>query len=267
MKTDMIIHETRKYKMFELHEINRQVDISRPKFRRLLAKIKKYGWESTKPMTVSVNGNGKLKIIDGHHRFVAAQMLGIPVKYSIASTAMGIHDYVETTSQWTTLNFLYSYTRQKNPNYIAVKEYHERTGIGVMNCVSILGGETAGSYNKCEQFKVGKFQLGNLSNAASIEMIVACLKENQIDFATHNNLVGAISMVVWVRDFSTDEMIKKINCHSSYLKKQPTRDYYLDMLERIYNFRLKEKIPLAFLAKSAASERKKAILMSKKKKQ
>ena len=263
----MIIHETKKYKMFELHDLNREVKTWLPKFKKTLKHMQKCGFESSKQICVVPNGNGKFKIVDGHHRFVAAKMLGLPIMYSLKGTKISLQSMVETETPWSLSDWLFSYVQQANPNYIATKEYHECTGISLMNCISILGGESAGSNNKFNQFKEGKFILGNQYNAISIKELVLCLKENQFKYATHANLVLALSLIVWVNEFDPTLMVKKLSTHSHLVKRHPSRDDYLDMLEKIYNYRQKDQIPLAFLAKKASAERKKAVLGPKKKKQ
>lgn len=71
------IFETSNTKLFELWGANRDVE----KIKKLMESMKKHGWINSRPMSVVQGCNGKIIIKDGHHRFEAAQRLGIPFKY------------------------------------------------------------------------------------------------------------------------------------------------------------------------------------------
>lgn len=260
------IYSTKKYERFVLHNLNRKVDREKPKFKKLIKSLAVHGWKDPYPMYVVWNGDGRLRIKDGHHRFEAARLLEIPVKYVIDDDDLSMFEITDSIRPWDMRDFLQSYAQLGKSDYLKVKEYHDRTGIGIMNCIAILGGQTAGSNGKCEAFKQGRFTLGNMSNANAIAEIVSCLKDNGIDFATNSNFVKAISMVVWVKEFKVSEMKKKISVNRALIIRQPTKDAYLDMLQDIYNRqRRREKIPLAFMAKEAAKSRLRAVLGPKKK--
>lgn len=258
------INETKNYKLFVLHEFNRIVDESKPKFKDLLRLLAANGWVDAYPMYVVQNGDGRLKIKDGHNRFVAAKKLGLPVKYVIAPDVLSMADINRGTNWWKLNDYMTGNVQRGKKDYQLVKDYHEKTGIGLMNCIAILGGQTAGTTSKNEAFKEGRFTLGNLSNAQAIADIVACLQHNGVDYATNSNFVKAISMVVWVNGFSVNELKKKISRHRALITRQPTRDTYLKMLEEVYNRQRKDKIPLEFMAKEAAKTRGQVVLGPKK---
>jgi len=252
------INETRNYKLFGLNDLNRNVDKSKKKYKDLVKSMSRYGWWDDEPMSVIENGNGKFKIKKGHHRFVAAMELGIPVKFIISDKDVPIYEMEQFNPIWGLRDFLDGYSKQGRPEYAEVKRYHERTGINISDCIALLGGESAGSHNKNNAFKKGKFTLGNLAIARRVERIVTALRDRKIEIASHSNFVKAISYLCWLKEFDPERLIKKIKSHSYMLHRQPTVDDYLTMLEAIYNRQSKDKVPIGFFAKEAAQERQKA---------
>src|SRR5690606_38818698 len=111
----------------------------------------------------------------GHHRFTVARKLGIPVKYVVCDDAATIHELEKATTRWSIKDFLVSFVRCGDPAYITVYEYHKRTGIQISACISMLGGESAGSSNKNEDFKAGQFRLGDPTNANTVaDLVLHC---------------------------------------------------------------------------------------------
>ena len=94
-------------KLFELLSFNRDVN----KVKKLTASMTKHGWISAYPMNVVMNGNGKFKIKDGHHRFEIACRLGIPFKYVICDDKSTIYELDGATNKWSTIDTLVSYCR------------------------------------------------------------------------------------------------------------------------------------------------------------
>ena len=107
----MNISKTKNYDRFDLHEINRPVKNTK----KLELSMIEHGFIDAHPLHVITNGNGKLKIKDGHHRFMVARKLGIPVKYVVCDDAAGIHQLVETTNKWSLRDYLSSYEQDRAP--------------------------------------------------------------------------------------------------------------------------------------------------------
>lgn len=239
------------YGKFELLAFNRDVK----KIRFLEASMKKHGWISAYPMHVVFDrASGTYKIKAGHHRFVTAKKLGIPVKFVVCDDTATIYELEKATSRWTAQDYLISNVRQGKSSYIAVDEYVKKTGVPLTLAVSLLGGEGAGSHNKHAIFKLGEFELGDTSLANRLGDLVIHMRSCGIEFATHNLLVQAISKALLVKKFSTERFKNKVSVHAPSFKKKDTVDGFLDAIEDIYNrsCSAKIKIPLAFLAKEAS---------------
>lgn len=152
----MKIQVTRNYDKFELLAFNRDVK----RTTALERSMERYGWIDAYPMHVVPNGGVKLKIKAGHHRFTVAKKLGLPIKYVVCKDqGETIHELEVATTPWTLKNYLDSFVRCERPDYISVKEYHEKTGINLSQCISMLGGDLASSHNMGKKFKDGTYKV------------------------------------------------------------------------------------------------------------
>lgn len=245
------LRETRDYSLFDLHVLNRDVK----KIAMLEKSMKKHGWIDAYPMHVVRNGDKRMKIKGGHHRFFVAQVLGIPVKFVVCDDDSTIHELETSTVYWSLGDYLDSYVRAGRKPYIEVKEFHEQTGIGLGSCISLLAGETAGSNNKINIFKKGSYQTSASNTAGVVGDIITHMKKIGIEFATTELLVRAVSKIVWVDQFDPNHFKQKIGRFPQLVTKQPNLAAYVTMLDCLYNRGCQEKIPLVFLAAEAAKKR------------
>lgn len=249
------VRESTNEKMFELLKYNRNVTKIEP----LLKSMRKYGWISAYPMNVIANGNGKFLIKDGHHRFEAAQRLGIPFKYIVCRDDSTIYELDGSTNKWDLRDCLESYCRGGNIEYSRLRDYCGRTGIAPLAAMAMLGGQTAGTNNFRVRFREGTYRTGDTTNANIVADIVLHCKSKGIEWASTNNLVIALSRVVWVAGFSATRLKSKISAFPFMVEKKPHVEGYLEMIEAIYNRQARSKIPLKFLSDKAAKERNAAV--------
>lgn len=248
------ILETNNYSKFELTEFNRDIG----KTKELEESMKKYGFLDPYPLHVSRNGNGKLKIKAGHHRFYVAQKLGIPVKYVESRDEASIFELERGTNPWKIKDYLAAYCRQGRPNYLKVRDYCDETGINLQAAISMLAGQDAGSGNHGPAFKMGKYKIKeNCSHAAQVRDIVLLLKRLEVPFYSTSLLVRAISKCLWAKEFSVSQFKSKAKAFPFLFVKKANLDQYLDLIEEIYNRRSRQKVPVKFLAQEAADRRAK----------
>lgn len=245
------VKSTTNYGLFELAELNRDVEA----FKKVEKSMAAFGWIPAYPMHVMKGGNGKYQIKAGHHRFLAAKKLGIPVMYVVCNDPATIHDLEAATVPWSMKHYMQSYVRMGTPQYIAVKEYIEETGVPLGIAVSLLAGESAGSGNKTDAFKRGVYKLGDPTHANQVKAVILHMKKCGIPFASNSLFVQALSKVLRVDTVDINRLKSKIGTHAAHFEKQPTLQKYLEAIEAIYNRRSNAKAPLAFLANEKAKMR------------
>jgi hypothetical protein len=245
------IETTMDYDLFELHDFNRDV----VKIKNLTSSMRTHGWIDAYPIHAIRNGNKKFKIKAGHHRYVVAKELRVPLKYVVCNDNATIPELERATNPWRLADYLISRVRSGDPHYLAVKQYMDRTGITLQQCISLLGGESAGSHNKQEPFKDGKFTLGDRTHADIVADIIVHCRSCGIPVATLSLFVNAVSKMAWIPEFNPAVFKQKVTNFKSLVQKQPTAQAYLELIEAIYNRQSKAKKPLAFLADEAAKKR------------
>lgn len=248
------INETTDYGKFEMLPFNRTVEQTKELEKSMMER----GFLDEFHINCVRNGKNKLKVREGHHRLYVAKKLNIPVKYMVVDDVISVYEIEKTSRQWSMNDYLVANVKEGRNPYIVVKKYRDRTGIPLSQCIAMLAGETAGSHNKNESFKKGTYSLGDPTHAETVADIVWHLKNAcGVKWADNAYLVQAISRVARVSEFSAERFKQKANTHKHFIEKQPNLDAYLEMIETVYNRQSQDKVPLSFLAKQAASKRKK----------
>ena len=241
------IIETKNYSKFELHEFNRSIH----SIERLQESMKTHGWIDAYPMHVVENGNDKLKIKSGHHRFEAARSLKIPVKYVICEDDSTIHELERSTSNWSMRDYLESYARIGNPHYLKLNEYFRKFRLPLNVSITLMGGKSANESGfHSIAFKDGKFKVGNPTHAYELGELVLFLDEIGVDFCRNSRFVIALSKVMHVDGIAIDELKYKMEHHIYMMTKQPDLAGYVNMLEKVYNRQRGKKLAIAINALS-----------------
>jgi ParB-like nuclease domain len=243
---------TTNYSMFQVASTNRNVG----KTAKLEASMRKHGFIGAYPLHVVKNAAGKLEIKAGHHRFAVAEKLKIPMHYVVCSDEMTIADGENTTSRWSISDYLTMFERTGNLNYIEVKDYHERTGIAIGMCISMLGGELASSSNKLDAFKRGTYKISsNQDHSDDVEILVNALKLSGIKWATDCKVIQSLSRIVAGGHADIEQFKKRIAANASFIVKKQNMEQYADMWQEIYNRHTKgPKLQLTFLTNEAVKQ-------------
>jgi hypothetical protein len=187
--------------------------------------------------------NEKLQIIDGQHRYVAAQELGYPIIY-IVIPGIGIEVARSMNivgKHWSPVDYAESYAKEGNRNYQIYLECRDEYGLPHnVTIVALAGGQNKGVNTP---FKQGKFEvfdeerarlwLGRLIEVDSLVPIpmisafayalIQCFKNDSFNYAVFRKKLALPAGSALVRQYAT------------------IRDYIL-MVEDIYNSYMKNKI-------------------------
>jgi hypothetical protein len=243
---------TKDYDLFELHDLNRLFH----KDKRLESSMKKHGFMPSSPLQCVKNGNGKLKIVRGHHRFDYARQLGLPVWYIIDETNQDIYDLESTKSQWSTRDFVDARAKGGDEHCLKLLDFMKKHALPVGAAASLVGGESAGSHNKISQIKPGTFRIGDLKHANQVVRITDRCRELKIVFSTSTAFVSAVSFALRIPEFNIDLFIHRLDLNGTQMRKRGKVDEYLEEIEALYNYGAhKTRLPIAFRAREVARER------------
>jgi len=252
MKTKAEIKQTTNYGLFTYHE--NQQPMKPSLVRKVVDSMRSTGFWPSKPIGV-YRSAGKLVIIDGHHRFEAAKTLGLPILFVEEPKShehlIGEANYIGT--RWTNESFAKLYASRGNPDYQDLLFYVER-GIPLKQASSLLSGESAHSGNSGQFVRRGTFKIKTDKYINEILCIIDAVKEIAPEIAKRA-YIDALSLLMFLPEFDSDILIKRIQAHPTGIVRCADRSQALESLEEVYNFRAREKTPLAFMAKDAARKR------------
>lgn len=259
------LKSTTNYDLFEIYEINREVNEETKDFQNLVDSMREHGFIPAYPLHCVPNGYGKLQIKGGHHRFRAAQKLGIAVKYVVCADDADVHDLEKAgPRKWSTNDFVISFCKKGLQDYVEVKDFSDKTGISLGNSLSMFNNETAGSKNiyRRDSFFKGGFKIKNREHPYTVGDIVKHLHNIGIVWAHQDNFVRALSKLMLVHEFDPKRFKDKATTHKYLLEKQKNLQNYLMMIEEVYNYKSTKakKVNLAFKAQEASNARKNTLL-------
>ena len=245
-------YKTDDYSIFDTHENNRPIhdDV------RLLDSLKKHGFAPSGAIHCRKNGDGKLKIIRGHHRFRYAKMLKIPIYYTVDDTAFDLYELEGSSMQkWSSMDFLYSRARSGDKVYKELLAYQRKHNLPLRAAASLFGGESGGSCNKLRQVKTGTFQKGDQDHGNKVIEVINALDKHRLDFNRSGSFVKAVSLTIRIPDLSYTELLHRTSKYGAFLRRRANCQDYLEEIEALYNRNNKKALPIKHLAFSTAKKR------------
>ncbi|MBU2685879.1 MAG: ParB N-terminal domain-containing protein [Gammaproteobacteria bacterium] len=242
---------TNDYDMFEPFEFNRDVR----KTRQICESMKTFGFDEGSVINCRAKANGKLQIIQGHHRFEVAKGLGVPVAAVIAESEVPVWALERGTHPWNVTDFCTGFAREGRKEYQQVLDFSENTGISCGASIALMQGAVAGGVCYSDRAKQGDMNITHREHADRIGHIVKRMKGMGHRFAPARLFITALSKCFLVEGWDDNRWLAKAKTHGALLERQPDEARYLDMIQAVYNRHCKEEsqIPIAFLAKKQAN--------------
>ena len=248
MKKTTIL-ETRDFSRFRSDDHNRST--SKVAIKRIILSMEKYGWLGAYPMH-TVPRNGKLYIIDGQHRFKAAEKLGIPVLYVVCEDIDGFHvsDVNVAQSAWTIRDFATSYANQGKPAYVKLLHYCLRYDIPIGCAAKLLQNNLGDGVTCTKALKTGQLNIASGDLAEIVGTLIEALREQGVAFARNSSFIDALMRVCLVESFCKQTFLDRVRSNPGKLTLEPTSQRFLESIEAVYNHRATKSktLPLKFLA-------------------
>lgn len=257
------IYRETDYDMFDMHEFNRDTHESK----ELYASMRKHGFHWQNAIACIINADHRLKIIQGHNRFVVAKALGLPIYFTVekAECAPDVHELEPGNKHWSVRNYVEAFSRAGRSDYQFVKQYAEETGIPLGQLLAMFTGQAANSAsNQNKKIRHGRYQIKTTELAYRVAHIVAEMQKAGIKWANKSGMVRAICVCCMWKPFNEKRFLDKARKHHHLFESSPLFGECLQQCENVYNHCTSNKVPLAFNAQQAAKERK--LFAAKKKK-
>jgi hypothetical protein len=128
--------------------------------------------------------------------------------------------------------------------YRKLKQFCETFRVPVTVAMELLGNAYSGE--QMVAFRAGKFKCSDMQFAQMVGHVLGALR-GHIPVADLR-LVRALIKVLRLPEINIDRLIKKIAAHSSMFERQSTWLKYVEMLESIYNkkVRVSERLSITF---------------------
>lgn len=184
--------------------------------------------------------NAKKQIIDGQHRFIVCEELGLPIYYAIKRDygLPEVHTYNQNTSNWGLNQFMNSYVSMGFKQYEVYKHFKQKYNFGHAESMALLMGlAAAGGGTLTKDFRNGKFKVRDLLGAEKIARHVYEFAAYYEGFRRANFVLAINKIVRTVGGYDPKRMIKKLQFQSAKLRDQTRVKDYIYVLEKIYNFK------------------------------
>lgn len=246
---------TRDYTIFDEHPSNRPLHEDKV----LEKSMREHGFMPSSPIQVIQNGNGKLKIIRGHHRFNVARRLGLPIWYVIDDSNVDMYLMEASSKQrWSLRDFIVSRAQAGDEECLFLLEWSKATGISINAAASLIGGESSGSANMGDRIKSGTFRRGDMAHAGDVAAVVKACQIHGVRFATDTAFVNAVSRALRIHEFSLTVFLRRLNRNPNLMKKRSTMQEYLEEIEALYNHMNRSiRLAVKFRAEEVMRDRQK----------
>ncbi len=244
------IRETSVYTCFVYNSDQRPINSGHVK--DLMSSMGTFGFLPSKPVQVYQDGK-KFVIIDGHHRYIAAKNLQIPVLYVVEpkSHQESIASGNRFQNKWTAANFVNMYANRGLAPYKELKEY-AALGIPLTSAASMLTGRSSaargGSNGGANSIFDGTLQIKTREKIEKIAQFLRDYGNDNKAYKTHNFIVSA-ELCMRLKDFDFSQLSAKLAANPRMMARTATVDQMLDQIEEIYNYHQRIRTPIAFPAK------------------
>ncbi len=244
------IQSTKNYDLFARNSENRPLDLK--KHRKLLESMQQYGYLKCFPIVVR-RENGHLFVKDGQHRLAIAQSLGLYVFWVEEDVDFDVAVINNTSKVWALRDYAQKHMANGIKAYQEGLEFAELHGLPIGSSFALLAGTC--SFSNCQEaFLDGTFKINDRNWADAVAGIYGPMVAMSSALRTARFLEACMA-VCRVKDFSAKRLISGAERCRDLMVSYSTKEAYLDMLTKVYNFGRKDLVGLKEAATMAMRER------------
>ncbi len=257
------IYQTKGYDNFEFMVENRGLH---PKHvENLKQSMLANGFSSDGAIVVYKDGN-KLKIVDGQHRYKAAMLADIPVKYTIIDAKKWQQKVIEKNTYskaWKLHDYLNYFKSIGLGPYLILDNFFNHYKISLSTAINILGGGAAitggSTHGKSglnrSAFKDGTYGLDKVYYDRAVVVMdqinkIRHFSERYIKFAHEGNFVNACYKIVTHPRYKEERMMAHLEQLSVKIVRCVDCDAYTGLLGEIYNYKKRRNSKVDFFDRS-----------------
>lgn len=243
-----ILQFTKNYEMFVFEDDNR--DISNAHVKELAASMTRNGFIKSKAISVKkMNGSSKLKVKDGQHRLLAAQMAGVSVWYNIDEEISDeMLPDLQIAKKWLPKDYLKHFVHKNIKEYVTVQSLEAMfPKVSIMTMVSMLhGGTSESGYH--EEFYRGTIKVTHLQLTTRTLELASELETQYKHRWLHNRtFLVAFMNALQLEGFDYKRFVEKLKYQSEKFVQMMSVEGYFKMFEGIYNYKSTEQYRIPFV--------------------
>jgi len=231
------IHTTTDYSMFRNIDGNRKKNLQH--INRLEQSIKE------RYLFTVITVNEKYEIIDGQHRFEVLSKLGLPINYVVCDGygLAEVHRMNTNSKNWSADDYMNAYVDLGYKEYIAYKQFKTKYSITHSVARALLGHRNGD--NIANVFNSGNFK------AKSYEIAVQDIKRIRLikpyySGINRRSFIYAMITLFRRKNFDFKQFLSKVKIQPTALVDCPSTTAYVALIEKIYNYRRKNKVNLRY---------------------
>ena len=235
------VRATTDYDIFTTIASNRP--IVEPHVRHLMEQITEKDMLHLRPIDV----NDAMGVVDGQHRLEAARRLGRPIYYRVAQlTEEDMAALNRASRNWKNTDYLHYWASKGRPDYVKLVEFMQRHPQFIMSSAQALLSPIQARY--AEDFREGRYLVDDEARAEVAATFLVSVKEQaRFKYAYDVRFTAAIMRCyTHVMGFEPATLLRKILLQPTELVRCATLQQYLDLFERLYNYKTTEKLQVRF---------------------
>lgn len=232
------IQFTKDYDRFVFGDDNR--DTQRPHVKELIGSMERNGFLKSKAISVQrIPGSSKLKVVDGQHRLLAAQELGIQVWFKIddSITDDALPD-MQIAKKWTPEDYLKHFLAKGKPNFNMLSALSAQfPKVAISSIVLLLrGGVSEEKY--MDDFRAGKIKISHLKQATEALQLATDLENIYHHHWVHGRtFLSAFIQILALPGYDHKMMLHKLKMRSEEFTQMMSEEGYFKMFDKIYNYK------------------------------
>lgn len=223
--------------------------------RGIAESIAKNGFRPGRPITC-YRKDGKLVVVDGHHRLAASKLLGSTFFYVVeGEDSQDIMPILNGGLKWKPIDFVRQYAMRGMRDYEILRDY---VNMGIpLNCAAglLAGNGCRGGLEISTRIAAGTYKV---KTTDKINLVASLIIDNEgCKVFRHYGFIHALSMMLLVPEFDFGTFKSRVERNMHMLPNCSNGKDFLTAINEIYNYRrpIGEREDLSLKAIKASANR------------
>lgn len=190
--------------------------------------------------------NDNWTVLDGQHRYVACTRTGMPFMFRLSNTLTmeNVVD-VQARAAWSTDDYIHSFVKQGNQNYIILSRFMARYKMTASVAVKLLNGPGT-SLHECGFYK-GTYKVKHEETGHRVAKIILDVLSMTPKIKMATSFAKAMVKLVAHKEYNHKRMLSQLAKYPGLLMRQVNVNAQIENFEEVYNYHLTVKNKVRFV--------------------